>query len=329
MVVYVDDISMLNSKDTTKAAIQVKARLPEKYKITDLGSAHQSLRIEIHREENSSATGINLVQKPFITTILKRFNMQTVHDVSTPMDFNVKLDLAVDQGEKEQKDIKGYQAIVGSLMYAELGKRPDISFVVAALCRYNSRLFTSHLHAAKRVLQYLKSTANFRLHFSSSSSTNSNNRLTGYTNSDWANDSADHQSQGGDVFLLSNGAVSWQSRKQHLTTMSTLKAKYIARSEGSHQAKWLLQLHRDIHRKDTSPLLINSDNQGTLSHITTGIIKASTEHVDVSYRNSRDRHTRKMVDYSYAHTNENVPDILTKALSKDKYEKFTVAIGLW
>ena len=65
------------------------------------------------------------------------------------MDPNVKLDLAEDRGEKELKDIEGYQAIVGSLMYAALATRPDISFAVAALCRYNSRAFTSHLTAAK------------------------------------------------------------------------------------------------------------------------------------------------------------------------------------
>ena len=108
------------------------------------------------------------------------------------MDPNVKLDLAEDRGEKELKDIKCYQAIVGSLMYAALATRPDISFAVAALCRYNSCPLTSHLTAANRVLQYLKSTANFRLHFSSSSCTN---QLTGYTDSDWANDSADRKSR--------------------------------------------------------------------------------------------------------------------------------------
>jgi len=87
--------------------------------------------------------------------------MQNPDDVSTPMDPNVKIDLAKDQGEKELKDINGYQAFIGSSMYAALATQSDSSFAVAALCRYNSRPFTSHLTATKRVLQYLKSTANF------------------------------------------------------------------------------------------------------------------------------------------------------------------------
>jgi len=273
MLVYVDDILMLYLADATKAAIEVNARLSEKDRITNLGTARQFPRIEIHCKDSSTGTAtgtaISLGQKTFITSILQRFNMQNAHCASTPMGPNVKLDLAEDQREKELQDIKGYQAIVGSLIYVALANQLDISFTVAALCQYNSHPFTSHLTAAKRVLQYLKSTADVRLHFSSSGS---NDQLTGYTDPDWANDSADRKAQGGQVFLLSNGAVSWQSRKRDLIAMSTLEAEYIACSEGSHEAKWQLQLPQDINGNDASPLPINCDNQGTLSHITTGII---------------------------------------------------------
>jgi len=228
---------MLNPEDATKAVIEVKARLSEKYMISNLGPARQFLGIEIHREENGTITGtaISLGQKAFITPILKRFNMQNAHGASTPLDPNVKLDLAEERGEKELRDIKGSQAIVGSLMYVALATRPDISFSVAALCQYNSHPFTSHLTTAKRVLQYLKSTADFRLHFSSSS-TASNDQLTCYTDSDWVNDSADRKSQGGHIFLLRNGAVSWQSREQDLIAMSTLEAEYITCSESFREA---------------------------------------------------------------------------------------------
>jgi hypothetical protein len=148
MLLYIDDISMWYLVDATKAAIEVKARLLEKYKITNLRPARQFLGIKIHHEENGTGTVISLDPKALITTILKRFIMQNAHGASNPMDPNVKLDLAEDQVEKELKDIKGYQAIVGSLMYTALATQPDISFAVAALCRYNSRPFTSNLTAA-------------------------------------------------------------------------------------------------------------------------------------------------------------------------------------
>jgi hypothetical protein len=60
--------------------------------------------------------------------------------------------------------------------------------------------------AAKRVLQYLKSTADYRLHFTGNG-IDIGNTLVGYSDSDWANDSADRKSKGGHVFLGSNAAV--------------------------------------------------------------------------------------------------------------------------
>jgi hypothetical protein len=91
---------MLYPEDTTKAAMEVKARLSKQLLITNLGPARQFLCIEIHPEEISTGTGtgitISLGQRTFIPTILKRFNMQNSNGASTPMDPNVKLDLAED-----------------------------------------------------------------------------------------------------------------------------------------------------------------------------------------------------------------------------------------
>jgi len=227
------------------------------------------------------------------------------------MDPNVKLDLAVDRGEKEQKqeDITDYQAVLGSLMYAAVATRQDMSYAVSALSRYNFRPFTSHLTTAKRVLQYLKFTANFRLYYTSNRIGNSigigigigsdlGNSHVEYSDSDWANVSADRTSQGGHVCLASNGAVSWHSWKQGLNAMSTLEAEFIAYSESSREARWIRQLQKDIHNKDLSPLPICCDNQGALTHITTGIIKARTTHINICYHNRRDLHRRQIVNYS-------------------------------
>ena len=315
-----------------KAAIEVNVKHSEKYKITNLGTAHQFLAIEIHRD----GTGVSLGQKANITTILGRFGMGQIHGFSTPMDCNLQLDLAEDRSAKELEDITDYQAVLGSIMYAALATRPDISYAVAALSRYNSRPFTSHMTAAKRVLQYLKCTANFRLYFTGNGigigiGIGIGNSLVGYSDSDWATDSADRKSHRGHVVLASHGAISWQSRKQNPSAMSTLEAEFIACSEASRDAKWLLQLQQDIHgsQKDSPLLPINCDNQSALTLITTGIVKTRTKHINVRYHNSRDLHRRQIVNYSYRKTNENMADILTKALTKDKHTKFTKAMGFW
>jgi len=58
----------------------------------------------------------------------------------------------------------------------------------------------------KRMLQYLKATAEFRLHFNGKG----NDGVVGFTDTDWASNSADRKSQGGHVFLTCHdgGAIS-------------------------------------------------------------------------------------------------------------------------
>jgi len=96
--------------------------------------------------------------------------MEHTHGVSTLIDSTAKLDFDEDQGEKEldQGDITDYQVVVESLMDAAHATRPDISYVVSARSHYTSWPISSHKNAARRVLRYLKSTADIRLHLSSS-----------------------------------------------------------------------------------------------------------------------------------------------------------------
>ena len=72
---------------------------------------------------------------------------------------------------------------MGSLIYIALATRLDIAFAVSVLSRYNSQPRTSHLTAAKRVLRYLRKTADHCLHFNASGSDN-DDEITGYTDSD-------------------------------------------------------------------------------------------------------------------------------------------------
>ena len=207
LLLYVNDISMACPRNAVAVVKNIKAKLADKYRITNLGTARQFLGIEITSgiAEGTNRHTISLGQRAFIDPILKRFRMENAHGAATPMDVNVKLDLAKD-GEERKADPTGYQAFVGSLMCVALAARPDISFAVSALSRYNSCPLESNLTATKRVLRFLKSTAHHRLHFSSEgdsqhrlvhSGSKGDSAITGYTDSDWANNSTNRKSQGG------------------------------------------------------------------------------------------------------------------------------------
>ena len=46
--------------------------------------------------------------------------------------------------------------------------------------------------------------------------------------------------------------------------------------------------------------------------ISTGAIKQRTKNIDVCYHNSRDLHTRGIVEFSYVNTDDNTADLFTK-----------------
>jgi hypothetical protein len=335
LLLYVDD-TMLFQTDETDCALRVKRALNTKYKMTDLGKAKKFLGLEI---EYHSDGGISISQEAYINKVLRRFGMHEAHGLSTPLDPNVKLDIT--DGDTEA-DTELYQSIIGSLMYISLGTRPDLVYAVAVLSRYNSAPLATHMASAKRVLRYLRKTSQLRLHFPAS---NDGAGLLGYTDSDWASDSHDRKSQGGYFFSSNGSPVSWQSKKQGLVAMSTVEAEYIACSEAAREAQWLRQLETDIsgiadtippldtesssaQSSTPQPLTIQCDNQGTIKNIVSGASKARTKHIDVRYHNCRDLQSQGILAFTYVHTDDNIADILTKALPADKHRKLTALMGL-
>ena len=73
-----------------------------------------------------------------------------------------------------------YASIVGSLMYAQTCTRPDISFAVGMLGRYQSNPGLDHWKATKKFLRYLQGTKDHMLTYWRSSHL----EVIGYTDSD-------------------------------------------------------------------------------------------------------------------------------------------------
>ena len=53
-----------------------------------------------------------------------------------------------------------YQSMVGNIMYAMLGTRPDLAYAVSALSKFNQAPITTHHSAMRRTLRYLQVTKN-------------------------------------------------------------------------------------------------------------------------------------------------------------------------
>ena len=328
ILLYVDDIQLLYANTASAHAMHVKEDLMRKYKMSNLGPVKQFLGLEVNRLPDGTIT---LGQQAYIDSVLHRYGMENANSALTPLDHKTRLDNIQDDSEADREM---YQSIVGSLMYAAQGTRPDIVYAVSALSRYNIKPFTTHMTAAKRVLRYLKHTADAKLVFpgpgkaSGESGSDLNPAvLVGYTDSDFAGDMADRKSQGGYVFKAYGGPISWKSQKQPLVASSTTQAEYIACSEAAKKVQGLVQLHRDVTGDKVVPT-IYCDSNGALSTIHSGNSSANTKHIDIKFHVCRDVQARRVVNFTEISTHENLADITTKALTPEKHRYFTSGIGL-
>lgn len=152
ILVYVDDMAIFSSREHVQAT---KDFIGSKYKYTDLGEIKHFLGLHITHDHSKRTLTINQTQ--YIQRIIAHFDMMTCRPVYTPLDPNMVL-VANPEKKSDSSLTVCYQQLIGSLMYAMLGTRPDICFAVNQLSQYGANPTHDHLLAAQHVLQYLSTT---------------------------------------------------------------------------------------------------------------------------------------------------------------------------
>ena len=252
LLLWVDDILLfaLATSPTTSASDspvqRVKGQLSTKYRMKDLGEAKSFIGIQIERDRPKLI--VRLHQQKHIEGILDTFGMTACNGLNVPLDRSIKLisTASTESTELNGDDITRYQSIVGKLIYAMIATRPDLAFAVSTLGRFNAAPNTSHLEAAKKTFRYLRRTSNVGLMYSPTSSNGKSNELIGFCDSDWAGDLDSRRSTTGYVFMISNGAISWKSRRQQTVALSSTEAEYMAVTDASKEGIWLRSLYRKL-----------------------------------------------------------------------------------
>ncbi|CAJ2639943.1 unnamed protein product [Trifolium pratense] len=222
---YVDDL--IFTGNNSKMIAEFREAMIRRFEMTDLGLMSYFLCIEVVQQND----GIFISQKKYATNILKKFKMEHSKPISTPVEEKLKL---TRKNDGKRVDSTYYKSLIGSLRYLT-ATRPDIVYGVGLLSRYMEEPRVSHLQGAKRILRYIKGTLTEGIFYGS----NSDVKLVGYTDSDWAGDLETRKSTSGYAFHLGTGAISWSSKKQPVVALSTAEAEYIAATSCATQTVWL------------------------------------------------------------------------------------------
>ena len=325
VALYVDDMLIFTKDNAT--AEHVKSELGVSYEMTDLGPAHWILGMEITRDR--ARRTISLSQRQYIQDILEKFGQANARPISTPMAANSKLPKL----DAPDFDEKLYQSALGCLMYLMLGTRPDLAFSVGALSKHASCPGKEHWTALMRVYKYLRGDPDRSLVFDGSTSCPEGGNLIGFSDADWAGDVNDRRSISGYTFLLSNAAVSWQSKKQTSVAQSSTEAEYIALASATKEALWvrtfLSEMYGSTFDAPGGPgTLILVDNQSAMALAKNSTFHDRTKHIAVRHHFIRDEIEERRIRVEYVPTGDQVADVLMKALAREKHSRFTEDMGV-
>eukprot|EP00253_Pinus_taeda_P012684 PITA_12684 len=208
--------------------------------------------------------------------------------MSTPMITNWKKLHALDS---ELVDPTLYRELIGSLMYL-VNIRLDICFAVNTMSQFMCEVRKVHWVAAKHILRYLQGTVDYGLDYR----------------------------QGDGVRLV--------GRKQQSVALSSAEAEYMAASLASCEAIWLRKMLFGLFSQPLRPSVIYCDNQSCIKLMENSVFHDRSKHIGIRYHFIRDYVQKGAVKLEYISTDEQVADILTKALPRGKHVYFRDKMGV-
>ncbi|GKA97296.1 retrovirus-related pol polyprotein from transposon TNT 1-94 [Tanacetum coccineum] len=232
--------------------------------------------------------GIFINQSKYAFEIVKKYGLHSIDSVDTPMIENKKLD---EDLQGKQVDATLYRCMIGSLMYLT-ASRPDLNYGVCLCARYQAKPIEKHLQWAKWIFRYLNKTINMGLWYSKDIDMS----LTAYTDVDHTGCQDTRRSTSGSARFLGDKLVSWSSKKQKSTAISSTEAKYIALS---------------------SVIALCCNN----------VQHSRAKNIDVRYHFIKEQVENGIVELYLVRTEYQLADIFTKLLPRERFNILVIVIA--
>jgi hypothetical protein len=281
LLLYVDD--MLIAAKGKKEITTLKARLSSEFEMKDLGAAKKILGIEITRDRKPGL--LFLSQHNYINKVFHHFNMPDTKKVTTPIAPHFKLSSTqcpFNDEDVEYMSRVSYSSVVGSLMYAMVCSRPDLSYAMSLVSRYMANPSKEHWKAVQWIFGYLRGTSKACLKFG-----RTGKGLVDYMDSDYAGDLDKRRSLPGYVFTVGDCVVSWRTTLQPVVAQSTTEAEYMAIDEACKEFSWLKGLYVELS-SDDSCINLFCERQSAIYLTEDQMFHERTKNIDVKYHYMRD-----------------------------------------
>nr|GEY72658.1 hypothetical protein [Tanacetum cinerariifolium] len=240
--------------------------------------------------------GIFINQAKYAQEILKKHGMTSCDSVGTSM-ATKHLDADLSGTPVDQTK---YHCMVGALMYLT-ASRPDIMHATCYCARYQAKPTEKHLTTVKQIFWYPKDTGF---------------NLTAFSYSDHAGclDLRKSTSGGGDKL------VSWSSKKQDCTSMSSRKAEYVSLFACYAQVLWM--------RTQLTDYGFHFDKIPIHSHLVQSSPAFAYKAIDVRYHFIKEQVENGIVELFFVGNEYQLADLFTKALPVERFKYLVRRLGM-
>ncbi|GJY69273.1 retrovirus-related pol polyprotein from transposon TNT 1-94 [Tanacetum coccineum] len=312
--VYVDDIIFAAS---TPELCDLFAKIMcSKFKMSMMGKISFFLRLQIFQNPR----GIFINQSKYALESLKKYNFDSCDLVDTPMVEKSKLD---EDKEGKAVDPSHYRGMIGTLLYLT-ASRPDLQFAICMCARYQARPTEKHLHAVKRIFRYLKGTVNRGLWYPKDSSI----ALTAFADADHAGCQDTRRSTSGSMQFLGDRLVSWSSKRQKSTAISSTKAEYIAMSGCCAQILWMRSQLTD-YGLGFNKIPMYCDNKSAIALSCNNVQHSRSKHIDIRFHFIKEHVENGAIELYFVNTEYQLADIFIKALARERIKFFINKLRMW
>ena len=302
LLLYVDDGMVF--APTGIEADTLLDLLGQRFDIKRLGAPRHFLGWTVTHQENG---GFNIHQRGYIENMYSTYG-GNIKDKATPMVYGAAIP---DKGPAGNTAI--YREIIGSLLFASVGTRPDITTAVSMLSRHMVTPTQAHVTAARNVVAYLAATANLGLCFKAQREPN----IEVYCDASFAPEEYKRMSRTGWVIFVNGTAVAWKSCLQPIIAHSTAESEYIALSDSAREAVYIKRLLEAMNY-NIDAITIYEDNQ-VAKRMAEEIATKRSKHIDIRYHHIRELVEKGEVKIEECRTDTMIADMLTKPLPKERF----------
>ncbi len=264
---------------------------------------------------------VTLTQKGLIQKIIKATELQDCNPNHTPA---LQACLGIDPDGEPMDEFWDHRSIVGTLLYLSTNTRPDITFAVSQVVRFNHSPKKSHASAIKIIVRYLHHTADKGTIVTPTGDLS----LDCYVDANFAGLTS-AKSQTGYIITLGGCPILWKSQLQTEISLSTLESEYSALSASMRTLLPLPDLLSEICRELTLPPDFKStircrvfeDNNGALLLATKQRITNRTKYFLVKWHFFWHYVRNGDVEVLKIAATDQLADYLTKGLNREVVER--------